>query len=72
MIIRYIVIFILMSNVSFVSAQNVDTQIPKNIILFIGDGMGVAQLSAGKTVAGRLIIEEFRTVALITTHAFDS
>ncbi|MDZ7266320.1 MAG: alkaline phosphatase [candidate division KSB1 bacterium] len=44
---------------------------PRNIILFIGDGMGVAQVTAGKTVKGTLHLEEFSVVGLMTTHAAD-
>lgn len=45
---------------------------PRNIILFIGDGMGVAQVSAGKTVKGTLQLEQFRTAGLLTTHSSDA
>ena len=42
---------------------------PRNIILFIGDGMGVSHISAAKTVAGTLNIESMKTCGLITTHS---
>jgi alkaline phosphatase len=42
---------------------------PKNIILFIGDGMGVAQVTAGKTVKGSLHLERFPVAGLLTTHS---
>jgi alkaline phosphatase len=42
---------------------------PKNIILFIGDGMGVSQITAGKIVKGNLNLEEFKVVGLRTTHS---
>jgi len=42
---------------------------PKNIILFIGDGMGVSQVSAGRTVRGSLNMEKAPVVGLITTHS---
>ncbi|KAA0230454.1 alkaline phosphatase [candidate division KSB1 bacterium] len=47
-------------------------RLPKNIILFIGDGMGVAQVSAGKTVKGTLQLEQCKTAGLLTTHASDA
>lgn len=42
---------------------------PENIILFIGDGMGVAQISAGKIAQGRLNLERFSITGLVTTHS---
>jgi alkaline phosphatase len=45
---------------------------PKNIVLFIGDGMGVAHITAAKIVHGRLNLERFAVVGLVTTNAADS
>jgi alkaline phosphatase len=42
---------------------------PKNIILFIGDGMGVAQITAGKIVQGKLNLERFSVMGLVTTNS---
>ncbi len=42
---------------------------PKNIILFIGDGLGVSQITAGKIVQGRLNLERFSIMGLVTTHS---
>ncbi|CUS78849.1 Alkaline phosphatase [Candidatus Kryptonium thompsonii] len=39
---------------------------PKNIILMIGDGMGLAQISAGKTFKGQLNLEKMKVVGLLT------
>jgi len=41
---------------------------PKNIILMIGDGMGLAQISAGKTYKGLLNLERMKVVGLLTTY----
>lgn len=41
--------------------------IPKNIILFIGDGMGVAQVTAGKVIKGTLKMERCPVAAQVTT-----
>lgn len=43
--------------------------VPKNVILFIGDGMGVSHITAGKTVKGVLNLERFKTLGLLTTHS---
>lgn len=51
---------------SLVLAQ---TPRPKNIILMIGDGMGVAQLTAGRTHKGSLELEKFTSGGLSVTHA---
>ncbi len=45
---------------------------PKNIILFIGDGMGVAHITAAKTINSRLHLEQFRTTGLLTTHSHNA
>ncbi len=44
---------------------------PKNIILFIGDGMGVSQLSAAKIIQGKLNLERFKHLGLLTTYSND-
>lgn len=45
---------------------------PKNIILFIGDGMGVAQLTAAMTIAGApLHLESMPVTGLATTSSSD-
>jgi alkaline phosphatase len=46
--------------------------IPRNVILFIGDGMGVSQVTAAKVARGRLRMEEFPTIGLLSTHAADT
>lgn len=43
---------------------------PKNIILLIGDGMGIAQISAGFYYNGKkLNLEKFPVTGLMTTHS---
>ena len=42
---------------------------PKNIIIYIGDGMGVAHITAGKIALGRLNLERFAVTGLVTTHS---
>ena len=43
---------------------------PKNIILMIGDGMGLTQITAGLYSNGNsLNLEKFPVTGLITTHA---
>ena len=44
---------------------------PDSIILFIGDGMGVAHISAGRIAAGTLNLERFSVGGLVTTHSAD-
>jgi len=46
--------------------------VPKNIILFIGDGMGISQITAGKIAKGQMNLEEFKHVGLLTTHSQSS
>jgi len=42
---------------------------PKNIIIMIGDGMGVSQVTAGRTAKGALALERFKILGLLLTHA---
>ncbi len=60
-------VFILL--VSIVPAYAAEQSTPKNIILLIGDGMGIAQITAGKIVKGQLNLEEFKHLGLLTTHS---
>jgi len=46
-----------------------DKNYPDSIILFIGDGMGVAHITAGKIAAGTLNLERFPFSGLVTTHS---
>lgn len=43
---------------------------PKNIILMIGDGMGISQVTAGRTYKKSLELEKFRNLGLVVTHAY--
>ena len=42
---------------------------PKNIIIYIGDGMGVAHVTVGKIALGELNLERFAVTGLVTTHS---
>ena len=44
---------------------------PANIILFIGDGMGVAHLTAARIACGKLHMERFEVAGLLTTWSSD-
>lgn len=46
-------------------------ELPNNIILMIGDGMGVSQVTAGRIVKGELAMERLETIGLMTTHSAD-
>lgn len=43
---------------------------PRNIVLMIGDGMGVGQVTAGYTTKGWLALEEFKVLGLVLTQAY--
>lgn len=60
----------LLSILSFYSGSATsDEARPRNIILMIGDGMGVAQVTAGHTLKGTLALESFKHVGLVLTQA---
>jgi len=49
------------------------TDNPRNIILLIGDGMGISQLQAGLTAnRGRLFLENFKHIGFSKTHSSDN
>lgn len=46
----------------------VQAEVPRNIILLIGDGLGVAQVTAARTVKGELAMESMPIGGLVLTH----
>jgi alkaline phosphatase len=46
-----------------------DNDYPENIILFIGDGMGVGHITVGKIARGNINLERFSVMGLVTTHS---
>jgi alkaline phosphatase len=52
-------------------SQEEEKAIPKNIILFIGDGMGIGQITAAKIDKGELNLERFKTVGLLSVFPAD-
>jgi alkaline phosphatase len=65
-IIAYTVLFLIL--LIFGNCSRSDTY-PKNIILYIGDGMGVAHITAAKIARGRLNLERFAVTGMVTTHS---
>lgn len=57
---------------AIIPAYAAQQSIPKNIILLIGDGMGIAQITAGKIVKGQLNLEEFKQLGLLMTHSHNA
>jgi alkaline phosphatase len=53
------------------TAQNADSALPRNIILMIGDGMGVAQVSALRLRIGRTQFDRFPTAGFSVTCSAD-
>jgi len=56
----------------FAAAVFAGDAVPKNIILFIGDGMGLSQVTAGKIVKGNLEMERCPVTGLVTTWSTSS
>ena len=46
-----------------------DNDFPENIILYIGDGMGVSHITVGKIALGEINLERFSVSGLVTTHS---
>ncbi|KAA3609311.1 MAG: alkaline phosphatase [Calditrichaeota bacterium] len=53
----------------FLCVQVAFAKSPKNIILFIGDGMGPTQITAARTVKGELALEKFNVSGYVLTHS---
>jgi alkaline phosphatase len=70
---KYLLLFALCLGFSFQTRQTTARYTgpkPKNIILLIGDGMGMAQISAGYYFNGqKLNLEKFPVTGLMTTHS---
>jgi alkaline phosphatase len=45
--------------------------VPKNIVLMVGDGMGSSHLTAGRVVSGSLSIERLNVGGMVATHSSD-
>ncbi|HPG41864.1 MAG TPA: alkaline phosphatase [bacterium] len=60
---------ILLCSVIFFSANSFAEKNPRNIILLIGDGMGVAHVTAAKTVNGTLNMERMTGGGLSVTYS---
>ena len=68
----YIISFLIFSN-CYISNDNITITKPKNIILMIGDGMGLSQISAAMySNGGQLNIEEAKYIGLIKTNSASS
>lgn len=53
--------------------QSIRKKKPKNVILMIGDGMGIAQVYAGMTAnGGNLFLQNFKCVGWAKTHSSDN
>lgn len=61
------VVLVMFIAVSLVRAQN--GRMPRNIIIMVGDGMGIAQVTAGHTYKGTLALDKFKYLGLLLTHA---
>lgn len=46
-----------------------ESEYPKNIVLFIGDGMGVSHITTVKIARGNINLERFSVAGLVTTHS---
>lgn len=65
---------IIENSATAISTQKVEkTNIPKNIILLIGDGMGITQISSGLySNSNKLNLERFKTIGLHKSYSSDN
>lgn len=54
-----------------INVQANHNQYPKNIILLIGDGMGISTISAAKIDHKKLNLEHFKHIGLVSNHSTD-
>ena len=68
----YITTLLIFSN-CYISNDNMTINNPKNIILMIGDGMGLSQISGAMyTNDNFLFLEEAKHIGLVKTHSHSS
>ncbi|MCK5843339.1 MAG: alkaline phosphatase [Victivallales bacterium] len=60
---KIILLFCLLATITACSKK----PLPKNIILFIGDGMGIQQVTAAKVIKGSLAMERCPITGMVTT-----
>ena len=71
-VLTFFYLFFAVNTVAYSSANENSKKRPVNIILFIGDGMGVAQLSAGIAVSDKtFVVEHFKYAGYCKTSSFD-
>ncbi len=72
---HFLLIFAFVSIISYQNVHAEPNDQVKNVILFIGDGMGISQISAVRTYLygahGRLNMEKFPVTGLVATHSID-
>lgn len=61
---------VLVVTAAFPQESTAQSHPPRNVILMIGDGMGVAHVTSGHTKKGQLELEQFRHLGLLLTHAY--
>jgi alkaline phosphatase len=67
---KSILIFTVLSLILFIFGNCFRSETyPKNIIICIGDGMGVAHITAGKIAWDSLHLERFSVTGMVTTHS---
>ena len=69
---KYFFALFVFLNFTFLAQKGLpeNDDIPKNIILFIGDGMGVSAVTGGFIVKGNLNLEQFKTAGLLITFPY--
>lgn len=68
----FILLFCVLAIVSSAFAQEAQEPVkPKNVILMIGDGMGVAHITAARYELGELAFERFKNIGLSLTKCLD-
>jgi len=66
---RYL--FLLPTLFAAITLSAAGTQTPRNIILFIGDGMGLSQVTAGRVASGVFNLDRFPVGGFVATHSQD-
>ncbi len=67
-----LLLFLLIATTAVLLTSYPRQPVPKNIILFIGDGMGIQQITAAKVIKGALAMERCPVGGLVTTWSASS
>ena len=69
---RILIVSLFLAGCASSSKPRSDSPPPRNVIVLIGDGMGVSQITLTRLLHGRLALEDFPVTGLVRTDSADA